>query len=140
MAHVKPSQLAKELKRVGSLATEKLMDGILQKLSIDAFRDLIMFSAVDTGFFRSNWDVTTGNASNSVIRDVEGGAYGDATWPGIKVRTGDYVTLFNNTEYAIHLETGTPYMRAQPMVQPTYFRVLSQAKQLTNALSKKKVR
>ena len=137
---MKPSELGKELKRVGSVATEKEMNGYMQKLSMDAFRDLVMFSAVDTGFLRSNWDVTTGNPGNAILHDIEGGSFGDATWPGTSVKVGDKVILFNNTEYAMHLETGTPRMRAQPMIEPTYHRVLSQAKRLANALSKKRVK
>ena len=69
---MKPSELGKELKRVGSVATEKEMNGYMQKLSMDAFRDLVMFSAVDTGFLRSNWDVTTGNPGNAILHDIEG--------------------------------------------------------------------
>lgn len=139
MARIKSYHLSKELKKIGSLATSKEVGDMLKKLSIDAFQEVMLRSAVDTGFLRSNWDATTETPSSGVIRDVEGGAFNDASWPFIKIKAGDKVSIFNNTEYALYLETGTATMRAQPMIQPTYYRVLLKAKQLVRTLSKKKV-
>lgn len=139
MARVKPSGLAKELKSIAGYFVDGGLTEIMQKLSIDAFREVMLRSAVDTGFLRSNWDATTGTPSSGIIKDIEGGAFGDASWPNLRIKAGDKVSIFNNTEYALYLETGTATMRAQPMVQPTYFRILAKARQLTTALSKKRV-
>ena len=147
MTNGKPSQLARELKRIGSDYTRAEGTRIIRKLSIDAFRNLVMLSAVDTGFLRSNWHMDTGAPDESVLKNSLPSAKktgGSPSLPGAKLSTfksklGDKITIFNNTEYARHLEDGTPHMRAQPMVRPTYYRVLSQAKQLTNALSRKRV-
>ncbi len=111
---------------------------VLQKLSIDAFRDLVEFSARDTGFLRSNWDVAKNNAPNEKLKNP-GGSYASAKFPSIKIEAGDHIILYNNTEYARYLEHGTPFMSSQPMVEPTYQRVLSQANRLAKKLSKEKV-
>ncbi len=132
------AELSRELKKIGSLATEKEMSVIMKKLSVDAFRDLVTYSARDTGYLRSNWDVTTAKAPNNKMSS-DGGGYSDAKWPGTRIEAGDAVTLYNNTEYAMYLELGTPTMRAQPMVRPTYYRALSTAKRLSYTLSKEKV-
>ena len=134
---IRPSQLASELKKIGSLATKKEMGIILQKLTVDGFRELVMRSARDTGFLRSNWDVWKENAPNSVLKNP-GGTRRDATVSGVAVKAGDVIILGNNTEYAMFLERGTPRMRAQPMVEPTYHMLLRDARSLTRALSRKR--
>ena len=136
---IRPSQLASELKKIGSLATKKEMGVILQKLSIKGFRELVTRSARDEGFLRSNWDVSKSNPPNVPIKKPSRpGRYSDARWPGTAIKAGDVVTLYNNTEYAMFLERGTPRMRAQPMIEPTYHMLLRDARSLTRALSRKR--
>ncbi len=131
-------ELSRALKRVGSKATKKEMTLIIQKLSMTGFRELVMYSAADTGFLRSNWEATTAKPPNTILKDYEGGAWGDAKWPRIRIEAGDIVTLYNNTEYAMFLEKGTPNMRAQPMVGPTYYGMLTDANRLVRELSKRR--
>ena len=142
MKRIRPSQLASELKKIGSLATRREMTVIMKKLSIDAFMELVRRSATDTGFLRSNWDVAVnrqpGNArlQNPLISGLS--SVPGPSFPSVSIKAGDTVTLYNNTEYSIFLEKGTPRVRAQPMVLPTSLMLLGQAESLTEALSRKR--
>jgi len=137
MRKIKPSQLGPVLKGLSELAGEGFSE-ILQKLSIDAFRELVIRSAKDTGFLRSNWSVTTGRPSESVHTNESGSSFATATWPGTRIKADDKVTLYNNTAYAMYLENGTPRMRAQPMVEPTRQRIEAQAIVLSKYFTNKK--
>ncbi len=130
--------LAKELKLLGSQYTSKEMTTILKTLSMKGFLSLVRHSARDTGYLRSNWDVTTDPPPNLILSNP-GGSFQSASWSDPGIKFGDVVVLYNNTEYARHLETGTPYTRAQPMVTPTYMMLTTQAKFLSKTLSIKKV-
>lgn len=120
---------------------EKDFSIILSKLSIDAFRELITRSAADTGYLRSNWEVTTGKASSGVLNArVKGSNYSDSSYPNLRIKLGDTINLYNNTEYAIYLENGTPYMQAQPMIEPTYAKINAEAKTLCKTLSRMRIK
>lgn len=136
MKKVAVKDLGAVLKGLGELAGDDFSI-ILQKLSIDAFRELIRRSAKDTGFLRSNWDVTTGTPFEGVLSNP-GVKMSGAEWPGTQIKADDKVTIYNNTSYAGYLEHGTPRMRAQPMVEPTFQRIYNQAELLSKALTKKK--
>jgi len=137
MKKIKAEQLGAELRRLAEI-TEENFDKALQKLSIDGFSMLVHYSAKDTGFLRSNWAVTTGQPLDSVLRNP-GGNYSDATYFNPDIKTGDTVTFYNNTEYAMYLEAGTEKMEAQPMIQPTISFLTSEARAVSKALSRKKV-
>ena len=134
---VTPAQLGPVLKGLSELAG-KDFGLMLQKLSIDAFRELVIRSARDTGYLRSNWDVTTGSPDEVKLSHDGKGNFASASWPNTKIEAGDSVVLYNNTEYAIYLEHGTPKMRAQPMIEPTRQKVYNQAVKLSKILTKKK--
>jgi len=135
MRKIKPSQLGSVLKGLGELAGDDYKK-TLQKLTMDAYRELIKRSAVDTGFLRSNWSVAVDTPPDEAILK-QGGVSIRQTTPNIKVDVGSKVVLYNNTAYAMFLETGTLKMRAQPMVEPTRKRITDQAVVLSKHLSKK---
>ena len=137
MRKVTPEQLGPVLKGLGELAG-KDFGLVLQKLSIDAFRELVIRSARDTGDLRSNWRVTTGSPDEGKLSHDGKGSFASASWPNIKIEADDSVVLYNNAEYAIYLEHGTPRMRAQPMIEPTRQKIYIQAVKLSKILTKKK--
>ncbi len=137
MRKVTVSQLGPVLRGLGELAGDDYTK-ILKKLSMDAFTQLVRRSAKDTGFLRSNWDVTTGAAPNANLTGTVKGSYAPASWGGTQIKIDSHVVIYNNTAYAMYLEKGTPRMRAQPMVEPTRRQVELQAIALSKAFTKKK--
>ncbi|RLC88518.1 MAG: hypothetical protein DRJ03_02605 [Chloroflexi bacterium] len=140
-------QLTKVLKSVSKRLDDKDMALVMQKLAIDGFRELVQRSARDTGYLRSNWDIAVDNKPGSTPLSnphPSGKALGkapvvaDASYGSASIDGTSLVTIYNNTEYAMFLETGTPHMRAQPMVEPTYYMLLAEANQLAANLSKKR--
>ena len=137
MKKIKIHQLGPTLKGLSELAGDDF-GAILRKLSIDAFRELVRRSAKDTGFLRSNWDVTTDRAPDAKLTNDSRSKYRNASFPSTRIEADDKVTIYNNTAYAMYLEKGTPRMRAQPMVEPTYHRIYMEATKVSKALTKKK--
>lgn len=134
---IKPNELGSVLKGLSELAAEDFTV-VLQKLSVDAFRELVRRSATDTGYLRSNWSLTTAAPPEDKKKNP-GGSFSAAQPPNVStIEIDDKVVIYNNTEYAIYLENGTAKMRAQPMVQPTYYRIYSKAVELSKAFSKRK--
>ena len=140
-------ELSRVLKTVSKRLEDKDMANVMQKLAVDGFRELVVRSARDTGYLRSNWDVavdsspggsTLSNPHPSSKAKGIGPVVSDASYGSHNIDGTSLVTLYNNTEYAMFLETGTPHMRAQPMVEPTYQMLLSEARQLSAILSKKR--
>jgi len=136
-----PHELSKELIRLGDLTEDKFGD-VLSVLAMKGYNELVTRSATDTGFLRSNWDVTvsspaTGALSNpykSGTLQVPGKPYSNPA-----VDAGDTVTLYNNTEYALYLETGTSNMEAQPTIRPTIIVLEVEARMLADRLSRKRI-
>jgi len=139
MKKIKVSQLGSVLKGLSELAGDDYTE-ILQKLSMDAFRDLVMLSAKDTGFLRSNWSVTTGVPDelrlNSNVRAKN--SFVKAQWSTVDIQLDSHITLYNNTVYAIYVDQGTPRMRAQPIIEPARRRAEIQAIRLSKLLTKKR--
>jgi len=140
-------ELSRVLKTVSKRLDNKDMALVMQKLAIDGFRELVQRSARDTGFLRSNWgvavddrpgDAALSNPHPSSKAKGIGPVVSDASYGSASIDGTCLVTLYNNTEYAMFLETGTPHMRAQPMVEPTYHMLLAEANQLAANLSKKR--
>lgn len=131
------AELGAVLKDLGKLAGDDFAI-ILQKLTLDAFRVLVRRSAQDTGFLRSNWAVTVDRRPPEESLKQSGAGAKQPKTPTVKVEAGSIVVLYNNTEYAIYLETGTPKMRAQPMVEPTRIELEALASQLSKELTRKK--
>jgi len=137
MRKIKPSQLGPVLKGLGELAGDDFAV-ILKKLTMDAYRELVLRSAVDTGFLRSNWAVATDRPPDEAILTQRGVSIRQPRTPNPKIEVGSKVVLYNNTEYALFLENGTPRMRAQPMVEPTRQKIEKQAIVLSKYLTNKK--
>jgi len=123
-----------------SKETEKMATLALQKMSNDAFRSLVMRTAREYGFARSNWEVSVNTPLEGLKKHPGPGSYSDAAYPSISIVAGDVIILYNNTEYIIHLEMGTARQRAQPMVEPTYRELLSVAKAVSDRLSRTRMR
>lgn len=121
MRRVDSGRELKQALSAAGTAAQQITEEILQKVSIDAFRELVIRSAADTGYLRSNWAMVVDKPGPQRIKNSgkEGGYYRDAAYPNKPINYNSIITFYNNTEYAIYLETGTPYMRAQPMVEPT---------------------
>ena len=136
------SQLRKELLKASVLLKDDF-EVILKKLTFDGFRELMARTAIDTGFARSNWSIAIDIQPADVVlkgKQVSDGSriYPDATIPNVRIHAGSIIVLYNNTDYIIHLETGTPKMRAQPMVEPTQQMLLNVAERLVKKLSKQR--
>ena len=133
-------ELSGVLTEIGKKLEKDLADKFLKKLSLDAFEYLVNKTAWETGFLRSRWDVATNIYPPDEMEKHPGGnSYRAAAFPPVRIMWGDTVYLFNNVEYAKYLETGTPKMRAQPMVAPAYQAVLLNSKMMLSKLNKRKI-
>lgn len=144
---VRPSELGKALKELS-----EVVDGefsvIMQKLTLDGFRALVRRSATDTGYLRSKWAVNRTGAppnkpqKNPVASNLRGKKLELYRSPRVstrRVKAGDKVTIYNNTEYAIYLEEGTPDQPAQPMVAPVTIMLENKAKELFREFSRRRI-
>ena len=139
-----PHELSKELMRLGKLTEDKFGD-VLRSLTLVGYNELVTRSAIDTGFLAGNWNATSSTTATTATTalnnpykpgtlQVQKNPYLD---PDIDI--GDTVTLYNNTEYALYLETGTSNMEAQPMIRPTIIVLEVKAKELADRLSRKRI-
>lgn len=113
---------------------------VLQKLALDAFRSVIRRSPVKSGYLRHNWDVSVDATPSEQPKSPEGQkkyAPGEFDTGAYSIKFNSIIIIYNNTEYAIHIEEGTPKMRSQPMVRPTQVQLNLTARKLVTALSKK---
>lgn len=139
MKRIKPSQLGPILKGLSKLAGEDYKK-VLRELTVFGFREVVMRTAVDTGFLRSNWHISTSrNTPNRVLRNRLGKQTSPISPPSINVSVAvdEYVSIYNNTIYAEYIDQGTPNMRAQPIIEPTRIRVENKANQLSKQLTAK---
>ncbi len=130
-----------EFEKAMLMANDMLQDDltiILKKISSDAFRMLVQLSAKDTGYLRHNWAVSVGAVvPHEPSRGDRKKKYPDAKMPILNIEHDSIIVLYNNAEYAIYLENGTPKMRAQPMIEPTKMAVSNQLNQASKMLSRK---
>ncbi len=125
---------------VGREMTEDEIVVMLQKITLDAFNELVVRSARDFGFLRSNWDVVVDvRPPNESLDNPTERSFPDASIPSIRIKSNSIIVLFNNTEYAIWLEQGTPKMRAQPMIEPTHQMLMEVTRNLSKILSNKRL-
>ncbi len=135
------AELAKVLREVGRV-TSKEIAAIHKELMAKAWRSVGRRSAVDTGFLRSKWDVVIDSlppeeVSVGVLKGKD--SYPAPGFPNLgAIKAGSISVIYNNTKYAMALETGGPYQRAQPMVEPTIAQILAEAKVLSDKLSRKR--
>ena len=127
---------------IGKKFEKEDLDPILQKLSLDGFRYLVRRTPIRTGFLASKWAVAINASINQQLYKNPGGSYSPAQPPSItrSIEWGDKVTLYNNTEYAYFVDTGTGKNRtAQPMIEPTYIYLENVARRLVDAKNRKRI-
>lgn len=114
---------------------------VLQKLALDAFRSVLRRSPRKSGYLKHNWDVAVDETpSEQPKRPKEKKkkyAPGKFDTGAYSIKFNSIIIIYNNTEYAIHIEEGTPKMRPQAMVRPTQVQLNLIAQKLVTALSKK---
>lgn len=82
---------------------------VVRKITMDVFNNVIQMSPVDTGRFRGNWQVATGEAPTGTVEMTDpSGATVMAQVAGEvgQMEPGDVVYLVNNLPYARPLEDG----------------------------------
>ena len=139
MRHVKTGAELMAALGEGSELLKEDMVSVMQKITMDSFDMLIRRSAKDTGFLRSNWSVSVDTpAPETELHNPDSGAHADAKLPPLQIEYNSVIQLYNNTEYAIYLEQGTPIMWSQPMIRPTVMAANQQFDYAYQILSKKK--
>ena len=131
-----------DIERFIAKAGDKI-DLVIRKIALDVFKRVIVKSPVDTGRFKSNWQVAIGSIPDGVLEltadithDAQGkehdrgpgghrsSAAGNAamsrvTAEALKLKAGDVITLVNNLPYARRLEYGWSKQAPQGMVRIT---------------------
>lgn len=98
------------------------LDIVVRKITLEAFRRVVMRSPVDTGRFRGNWQPTVGTiATSSLITEDKSGAATVANIAAFveSVKRGDVIYLTNNLAYARRLEYGWSSQAPEGMVGRT---------------------
>lgn len=109
-----------------------------RKIAFDVLAGVTRKTRVDTGRARGNWQVSTSKPNARVVKVKAGQSPAEisaaamaravAILSGAKNPTTIYV--FNNVEYIIFLEDGTPKMKADHMLQRTLDEVSQQFRNL----------
>lgn len=103
-------------------------DLVVRKIALDMFKRVIIKSPVDTGRFKSNWQVAIntipGGTLGSSGKDKAGNATYDADGSLARVsaialtsKAGDVIWLVNNVSYANRLEYGWSEQAPKGMVR-----------------------
>lgn len=136
--------LTEQLLQIGNRLEKDVADQVLQKITLDAWKDLVDISPTDTGFLRSRWYVTKYAVPGVLIKNpyTKKNSVKAPDYPamGLRIEFGDTIKIYNNTEYASYLEHGTSKMRAQPMVQPVEIRINNELRKILSALNKRKIK
>lgn len=98
-----------QIKEFENMTAEK-SELLFKKVCFDLSNSIIMDSPVDTGRLRSNFQPDIDNTEKSILESED--KSGSATVAKVstttnKLKLGQYFTLTNNLDYAIHLEFGT---------------------------------
>lgn len=104
--------------------SKKKLNVAFQKISLDAFTNVILMSPVDTGRFRGNWQVGIGSIPASDVDklyvDPSGAAIlSDIQQAVLDMKFGDTIYLVNNLPYARRLEYGWSQQAPNGMVRVT---------------------
>ena len=116
------AQIEKFSKTVVPAQFKKFRD----KLANDILRGVVKLTPVDTGRAQNNWQVATEtNESSFGEGQFENRDSIEEGRPQIK-KSNPYSTLhlFNNVEYIIYLEEGTPKIEAHGMIERTVNRMM----------------
>lgn len=94
----------------------------VRKIALDAFREVIMMSPVDTGRFRGNWQCAIGQIPDGTVEldDKEGTAtISKMQAEAMGVEAGQVIYLVNNLPYARALEYGHSQQAPGGMIRIT---------------------
>ena len=112
-------QLNKEI-----LETDEKIDIALQKIGVDALKNVVKKSPVDTGRFRGNWQTTISGTTSNTLKRTD--RVGNATINAgtTKIVRFDYkknkrIFIQNNLPYANRLENGWSKQAPKGMVSQT---------------------
>ena len=98
-----------QIKEFENMTTEK-SELLFKKVCFDLSNSIIMDSPVDSGRLRGNFQPDINSIQNDVLEiDDKSGSVTVAKVATTtnKLKLGQYFTLTNNLDYAIHLEFGT---------------------------------
>ena len=112
-------QLNKEI-----LETDEKIDIAVKKIGIDALKNVVKKSPVDTGRFRGNWQTTIGTPTSLTVRSVDKSGTATINAGVRKVTKFDYkknkvIFIQNNLPYANRLENGWSRQAPKGMVSQT---------------------
>ena len=112
-----------QMKEFENITTEK-SELLFKKVCFDLSNSIIMDTAVDKGTARGNWQPDINSIQNDVL-EIEDKS-GNATVAKVASQTnnlklGQYFTLTNNLDYAIHLEYGTAKFGFSPKAPKGFF-------------------
>ncbi len=118
MIEIDIEKFNKELKKALALNETKQTE-IITKLSVLAFRKLVLNTARRTGRARSGWSVTT-NGVPPTYKPVAGlVSYPPPRYTPGRIGPWTVVILGNNVEYIIPLDEGHSKTKPAGMIQPT---------------------
>jgi hypothetical protein len=98
------------------------VDLVVRKIAFDMFRRVVIKSPVDTGRFKSNWQVAIGSipAGTLELNDKTGAAtISQVTAATLGFKAGEVIYLVNNLAYARALEYGHSKQAPAGMVRVT---------------------
>ncbi len=112
-------QLNKEI-----LDTDEKINIVLQKIGVDALKNVVKKSPVDTGGFRGNWQTTIGTPTSTTVQSVDKSGASTINAGVRKVTKFDYkkhkvIFIQNNLPYANRLENGWSRQAPKGMVSQT---------------------
>ena len=114
------------------------LDLVVRKIALDLFKRVIVKSPVDTGRFKSNWQVAIGSIPGGTLDSTD--KSGDATISRmtattIGVKAGQIISLVNNLSYANKLEFGYSQQAPSGMVRTTVLEFGGVATKAANEVS-----
>ena len=112
-----------QLKEFENMTAEK-SEKLFRKVCFDLSNSIIMDSPVDSGRLRGNFQPDINSIQNDVLEidDKSGSAtVAKVATTTNKLQLGQYFTLTNNLDYAIHLEYGTAKFGFSPKAPKGFF-------------------
>ena len=131
--------------------TADKMDKIVRKVSLEILKSVVFKSPVDTGRFRSNWQVSIGSVPSGTVgyqgteaiaeRAGSKGPVYEATVAKSKgtadsAKAGDVIYIANNLPYAVRLEEGYSGQAPAGMVTLTVQEFASTVKRIGAEIGK----
>lgn len=94
-------------------------DTIQRKIALEIFARLLAVTPVDTGRARAGWSIDTRHGSYVPPKDESGYGYDRSmnVSPYMIPKNAPVIVIYNNVEYIIHLNDGTPTQPARLFVE-----------------------